>query len=62
MAKSKGGKSAGKINTAVNSKCGDIYTAAKSLAGPAEYEKGYPAHDSLHLNKGGTKGRYKGGD
>lgn len=48
MAKNSGGGSGQKINSAVNVKRGDIHTAAKSLAGPTDYPKGYPAHDSLH--------------
>jgi len=52
------GNSSQKINSAVNAKVGDIVTAAKSLAQPASYENGgWPAHNSLHINKGGTKSR-----
>jgi len=48
-----------KINTAVNARLGDIFTASKSQNIAESYEKGYPAHDSLHINPnlGGRKAK-----
>jgi hypothetical protein len=54
VAKGKGGGSGQKYNMAVNVKRGDIVTAAKSLAGPTDYPQGYPAHESLHINRNAT--------
>lgn len=64
MAKKSGGGSGQKYNTSVNEKCADIYTAAKSLAGPHDYSAGYPAEaGTKHINQGGAKGnRKKGSD
>lgn len=52
------GKSGEKINRATSDRKADIITPAKSLCGTS-YERGYPAHDSMHINRG--KSRLTGG-
>ncbi|MGH7716286.1 MAG: hypothetical protein ACREML_09855 [Vulcanimicrobiaceae bacterium] len=40
-----------KFNMAVNVRRADIISASKSQNGAESYEKGYPAHDSVHINE-----------
>lgn len=56
----KGGSKGEKWNMAVNERLADIHTAAKAQNAGVSYEKGYPAHDSVHINEGSAGKRFTG--